>query len=146
MSKAYTYKNFNNIFFDTITDEKYKFELVYKFEIQTSLKFDKPIIHEYFTISENGKMVIFPKYRWDGCSAKILKNRKENCIGCLSHDVFFQAMREKLIPLNRLKEVNLFFRETLINCGLNKFLAWNYYYAVSIFGKKHARPKEKIGL
>lgn len=75
----------------------YKHQLKESFSIQTALRPQQAVIHEFFFLSTSGIMHIFSGYAWDGASGPafdtltILK-------GSLVHDVLYQAIELGLLP------------------------------------------------
>ncbi len=113
-----------------IDHPKYKYELIkdcYFFD----LSIDKySCTHKYFTI-QYGCITAKKIYRWDGCSGPT-KDDNSNMRGSLFHDIWYQDIREGLIPRNwrpRRAGDKLFLR-ILKEDGMSWFRRTAYFYSV----------------
>ena len=118
----------------------------YLLEALKSVDINTPVVarHKYFTIAMNF-VVIHKGYAWDGPSGPTF-DTPNFMLGSLVHDVFYQAMREGLLPASFRKTADLELRRICIEQGMSKFRAWYVYNAVRIFSnvKPEKNPRGEI--
>ena len=116
---------------------KYLLEDVELVEINTQVEV---IGQLYFTIGFN-YMVIHKGYAWDGPSGPTI-DTDNFMLGSLVHDVFYQAIREGMLPRSFRKTADQEFRRICIEQGMSKFRAWYVYNAVRLFSGGSAKPEK----
>lgn len=85
---------------DTIRySEGYKYQLKEGYSLQLPWKPEQRVDHDFLYVDENGLLVIFPGYAWDGPSGPTI-DTPSSMRGSLVHDALYQLMREELIPLS----------------------------------------------
>ncbi len=140
ISKKYAHRFIQDVDFIEIDHLVYKYKMIRDRSIQTRIKGYK-IITDYFVLYEDGRLVIFAGYAWDGAT---------NCPDLPSimrasgvHDVFFQILRECLIP--DFDKVLVFYTANKELKRISKIdgMLWPFYHiakiAVDLCGKKYTR-------
>lgn len=94
---------------------------------------------KYFSL-DRGMLTAKSGYAWDGASGPTIDTRN-SMRGSLFHDVGYQMMREKIIPLEYKDYFDAVFYHLLINSGMSKLRAWIWYNAVRDFGKSSTLPE-----
>ena len=114
----------------------------YLLEALKSVDLNTPVVaqHKYFTIAMNF-VVIHKGYAWDGLSGPTF-DTDNSMLASLVHDIFYQAMREGLLPPSFRKTADQEFHRILIEQGMSKFRAWYMYSAVRIFSAGLAKPQK----
>jgi len=120
----------------------YKYELIK--DVYTWCSMGKYAFElDYMSLKRDGTLIIHKGYAWDGCSGPVIDTDK-NLHGSLIHDALYQAMREGYIPsLYRLNADTLFYLQ-LRSDGVGRLFANVYYWAVRMFGKKHAAKRQVL--
>lgn len=119
----------------------YKYDLVDQFMVHTKIK-DFHITTPWFVLHHSGMLTIYPHYAWDGATDPAF-DTKNFMVGSLVHDVLYQAMREKHLPLTQRKAVDKELRRICLEQGMNPIRAWYVYNFVRIMGKRYALPEKK---
>lgn len=127
--------------------KNYKYELFNGYMIQTDI-FPELNIYEpneenpLIVLTRKGMLCIFPGYAWDGAS-KPAYNSKNFLRGSLVHDALYQLMRQKRISLDNRDKADRLLQSICIEDGMSKFRAAYVYYAVKLFAKNAATPKDE---
>jgi hypothetical protein len=117
-----------NIFYK----EGYKYQLSSPYSIITNIFPDRPIIHEFFTLTPNGTLQIRSGYAWDGASGPTV-DTKSSMRGSLVHDCFCQMLHNKELDYDIYASLihNLFYR-ILKEDKMFPIRAWYWHRAVVI--------------
>jgi hypothetical protein len=110
---------------------KYKYELLEEHFEDTGIIGYEVIIDGILQLSNNGKLRIGKKYRWDGCSGPTWDD-EGNMRGSLIHDAFYQMFREKFLPIYLRKKVDQLFVEICHQDGMCALRCHYYYGAVRL--------------
>jgi len=87
-------------------------------------------------------LVIERGYCWDGPSGPTWDSA--NALrASLVHDVFYQLIRQGIIPMKERKPIDDLFRKLLLDSGMSRFRAWYYWKAVRAAGFFAASKREK---
>jgi len=78
-------------------------------------------------------------YAWDGASGFTI-DTKNSMRASLIHDVFYQCLREEILPLSLKEYADSLFKKILIEDGMNSVRANIWYLAVKSFGKNSVKP------
>jgi len=116
----------------------YKYRLAENESINVEI-YDIKFIHSLFELHKSGELVIYKGYLWDGVSGPTLDTDNTMLAG-LIHDVLYQAIRLKLIPVIYKEHADLLLKQTLIEQGMGSFRAGYYYMAVKWFGTNSCIP------
>jgi len=113
----------------------YKYQVYEDFRIQTAMKPVRAIITEFIVLDKDGSLKVCKGYAWDGPSGPAV-DTKNFMVGSLVHDVFYQLMREGLLPgLNRNIADNEL-RRICIDRGMSRIRANWVHWAVKTFAKR----------
>ena len=93
---------------------------------------EEVLVHLY-----SGLLTVYPGYCWDGPSGMTI-DTKAFIKASLSHDVLYQMLRRKKIPLSCRKWADEYLRRFCIEYGMSKFRAGYVHKCVRLFGKKYA--------
>lgn len=120
----------------------YKYELLTLEKVQTEIIGHK-INTEYIRLCANGKLFVKPRFAWDGASGPT-KQTKDTKRGSLVHDALYWLMREGLLDREKYRIVaDKLLYKILIEDGMSKKRADQFYWAVRHFGRKHTFPEKK---
>lgn len=115
----------------------YKYQLAESYSVQTPIKPDAPVKHEYFTLAKTGKLWIKKGYAWDGASGPTF-DTKSSMRPSLVHDVFCQMMRSRLLDFDLWQDkVNELFKQHCIEDGMGGFRAGYWHAAVEFANAGH---------
>lgn len=89
--------------------------------------------NEYVCVFPTGDISIRFGYSWDGATCTL--NTKDLIEPSLIHDALYQCLREGA-DKSLKKIADLVFYDALLRNGVNKFVAWVMYQAVSNFAPK----------
>ena len=140
----YPFRFIQGIDYTEVEHSQYKYQMIRDRMAWTDIK-GYEVYTEYFDLYNDGRLVIFSGYAWDGVTSfpDLPSMMRASCV----HDVFFQILRESLIPdFDR----DVFFK--ISNNELSRLskidgLPWPLYHlakkAVDIFGYKYARKNIK---
>ncbi len=123
---------------------KYKKITIYKYKLCEPLSISIPELSSYtietpyFTI-KNGVMVISKNYAWDGPSGPTI-DTKNSMMPSLVHDVLYQCIREKYLPISTKSIADKTFHKLCRKNGMSAIRAGYFYLGVKWFGKKHVIP------
>jgi len=107
----------------------YKYQLAVDFRIQTPVVGTR-VSHKFFDLFENGVLVVYAGYAWDGASGPTF-DTESSMAPSLVHDVLCQMMRLELIEWAKWHDiVSEFFHQHLRRCGMGAIRAWYWYRAV----------------
>ena len=120
----------------------YKYQLMDPYVIQTKVCPDDAVVHDFFELSEAGELLIKKGYCWDGPSGPTI-DTPDFMRGSLVHDVFYQMIREQLIPGWCRKYADALLKEICIEDGMSRARAWYVYWSVRKFAAFAAKPKEQ---
>ena len=121
---------------------KYKYYLLRNKRIQTKIT-GYSVKSKFFHLDTDGLLTIYSGYCWDGPSGPTIDTASFMRSSGV-HDVFFQMLRDKLIPT---EDWNIVFE--LANSELKRLakedgMMWPRYnwvkFGVDKFGAKHAKP------
>jgi len=126
---------------------KYRLEKSYSFVID--ILPENKISHEYFSFEKfgfekfgnNGFLYITKNYAWDGPSGPAI-DTSDFMRGSLIHDVLYQAMRLKLLPLSYRKQADDILYKICREDGMPKWRASYVYWAVRLFAGNDAKRKQ----
>jgi hypothetical protein len=106
----------------------------FKYQLAANLVVDTPIRglridDDYFTLTENGRLIVRKGYAWDGASGPTF-DTKSSMRASLVHDVFCQAMRDGRMSFDYQDQVNALFRQHCIEDGMWSWRASAWHAAV----------------
>ena len=143
ISKKYAHRFIQDVDYIEIDHLVYKYKMIRDRSIHTEIKGYR-ITTNYFTLYEDGRLIIFAGYAWDGPSGPTLDTPAFMRSSC-AHDVFFQILRESLIPdFDRLLVFSTANQELKRISKIDGMLCPFYHIikiAVDFMGKKYARKK-----
>lgn len=122
----------------------FKYQLYADYSIQTNIILGYEFKTDYFELSMDGTLLIRKGYAWDGPSGPTI-DTPDFMRGSLVHDVLYQAMRLRLLPLTYRDKVDKLLERICVQDGMCKFSAHCVYRAVSAFGEKNALPGTENG-
>lgn len=119
-----------NKHYKEIDHKEYKYEMLRECYYIDSSLYKYSCEHKHFTIY-SGCITAKKGYRWDGCSGPTIDDDTNMRAG-LFHDIWYQAMSEKLIPRNwRTRRLgDKMFLKILKEDGMPWFRRISYFYAV----------------
>jgi len=120
------------------TIKKYKYRLEEDEVFHTSL-FGDVIDHQLFSLAIDGRLVVYKGYLWNGLSGPTWDTESSKR-GSLGHDVKYQMIRLKLLPLYEKDVVDLEMKQDLIQGGVWPFRAEYCYQAVKFLGASSCVP------
>ena len=120
----------------------YKYQLALDYALQTRIIPPSPIHHDYFMLDMSGYLVIRKGYAWDGASGPTI-DTSDSMRGALVHDVLYQMIGHKLLPVSYREQVDYLFYDILREDGMMDFRAWAWLRAVRAFGHDPATADEK---
>ncbi|HUS49701.1 MAG TPA: DUF1353 domain-containing protein [Candidatus Paceibacterota bacterium] len=94
--------------------------------------------NEFFKIFYDS-IIVKSGYAWDGASGFTI-DTKNSMRASLIHDVFYQCLREEILPLSLKEYADSLFKKILIQDGMNKIRANIWYIAVKRFGENSVKP------
>jgi hypothetical protein len=98
------------------------------------------VVHNFFELTENGKLSIRKGYCWNGPSGPAIDT--ENFMrGSLIHDCCYQMMRENLISIGYRDYADRLLQSICLEDGMSRVRAWYVYWSVSLFAQYAANPK-----
>lgn len=123
---------------------KYKKITIYKYKLCEPLVIPVPelsgytVENPYFSII-GGVMTISKNYAWDGPSGPTI-DTKNSMIASLVHDVLYQCIRKKYLPISAKEIADKIFHKLCRKNGMSWVRAGYFYLGVKWFGKKHVIP------
>ena len=131
--------------YEDIAHKVFKYRAIQQFMTNTRIK-SYDIDHKFFTLKEDGSLLIKKGYCADSCSGPTLDDDTNMQAGFM-HDALYQmlrlgklAIKEKDFKRNR-KLADLSFRDQLKADGMGRFRRFCYYWGVRLGGRKHALPR-----
>lgn len=122
----------------------FKYQLYETYGCATSVRPEHDIIRPFYEIHSNGVVIGKAGYAWDGPSGPTF-DTPDSMRGSLIHDIFYQAMREGLLPLSFRDAADLELETICDEDGMPDIRSEAWHQAVSLFAEKNARPgTEKI--
>jgi hypothetical protein len=113
--------------------DQYKYELASDYQIQTKIKPEMGLHHEYFTLTPNGLLTIRAKYMWDGPSGPAI-DTKNFMRGSLVHDVLYQCFRSGFLKCEVWRQAaDEELRRICLEDGMSEIRAWWVYNSVRMF-------------
>jgi hypothetical protein len=96
----------------------------------------------FISISEARLLTVRKGYPWDGPSGPT-RDRKENILPSLFHDVLYELCRASVVPWQACQlYADRLMRDDCIAAGMSPFWARNFYYrGLRLFGGKSAKPQ-----
>ena len=125
--------------------EGYRYQVYEDVLVQTALR-GYTVVHDFFSLSPEGLLIIRRGYAWDGASGRFTLQTKTNRRGSLVHDVLYQAMRLGLLPQECFHAANAELRRICIEDGMWKIRADYYFSAVEKFGDAFAQVQPDVVL
>lgn len=119
----------------------WKYQLETTWFYKTSIK-GVAFKEDFFRLDLDGLLVVLRGYCWDGPSGPTL-DTKDFMRGSLVHDVFYQAIRLKLLPSSARKAADLELDKLLKEDGMFWFRRKYVYYALRAFAAGAARSKAR---
>jgi hypothetical protein len=89
---------------------------------------------DYASIFTDGSIFIRIGYEWDGPSGPTI-DTDSFMDGALVHDIFYQMIREKVLPITMRKAADKCLKLMCLQDGMPKWRAWYVYHSVRLFGK-----------
>jgi hypothetical protein len=119
----------------------YKYQLVADCSLAIDLRPATAIDHPFISLSEDGMLTLQASYAWDGPSGPALDSRNF-MRGSLVHDALYQLMRLGLLDHRKHRhQADTILRDLCREDGMSSLRAGIAYYAVRLFGERHARPR-----
>lgn len=121
----------------------------YKYQTQCDFMIGTPITgyaikQEFYELSEKGVLTIRSGYSWNGTSGGV-RDTPKNMAAALIHDVFYQAMRERKLPLTERRACDVLFGKHCRALGTGRLRAKVYVWALTRFAESYAtRPQSQI--
>lgn len=119
-------------------ERDFKYQLVEDYSVDTSMV-GFEVNQELFQLSKGGKLTIHAGYAWDGASGPTF-DTADSMRGSLVHDVLYQMMREKFIPVACKDLADWIFYQILIEDGMSESRAGIWHMAVSRYAESSCRP------
>lgn len=130
----------------------YKYQLGLEYKLQLPFKPPTNILQKYlhlnvvrerlFTFGSDGLLTIKVGYAWDGPSGPTF-DTSDSMRASLVHDVLYQMIGHKLLPLEFRDDADYLFYDILREDGMADFRAWAWCRAVRAFGEGPAVADEK---
>lgn len=115
----------------------YKYVLVERCVIKTSIRPGKEIKTKYASLDLLGNLTMEEGYMSDGPSGPTI-DTKTFMRGAFGHDAFYEFMRKDLLSQKWRKEADKELRRICIEDGMNPIRAWWVYKGVRFGGLKSA--------
>ena len=112
--------------------KNYKYKLAEPVIMETGIK-NNGYSHYFFSLDQEGCLVIHTGYLWDGVSGPTIDTQNTMLAG-LVHDALYQAIRLGRLHHDFKDDVDKLFYKLLITSGVSKIRAGYYYKAVQLFG------------
>lgn len=125
--------------------EGYKYRLDHDFYIQTDIypKEDITSSNGLITLLRSGWLIVRRNYSWDGASG-LTFDTKSSMRGALTHDAFYELMREKLLDVSWRKQADRELRRICREDGMWVWRADGWYDAVRLAGLDAATVRRTI--
>ena len=119
----------------------YKYQLTEDYSIKIPIYPDKAVLTPYINLYEDGRLIIFRGYAWDGPSGPTI-DTPSFMRGSLVHDALYQLMRESHISHSVYRPMaDKILRDICIKDGMNKYIAEIVYQAVFRFASIASLPE-----
>lgn len=119
----------------------FKYQLAKTCIVKTVL-FGYNISTRYIRLTEDGTLVIYYGYAWDGPSGPTI-DTKNFMRGALVHDALYQLLREGYLPQAERFIADGILRQICLEDGMSKLRAWYVFHSVDKFAATAASPKNK---
>ena len=128
---------------------RYKKKKFYPYETYGTSWFYTPIkgyniTTKFIRLSEQGLLIIYNEYAWNGPSSWFAKDTPAFIVTSLPHDAFYQLMQLGKLPRSCRKAVDKYMVELGLVYGLNKLYAKAAYRVVRAVGWLYTRHKENV--
>lgn len=120
----------------------YKYQLAEPYVIQTDIRPDEHIGHDFIVLSVDGVLMINTGYAWDGPSGPTF-DTKNFMRGSLVHDALYQLMRAKHLDCGWREAADQELRRICIEDGMSRIRAWWVYTAVRKAGERYAQWQDE---
>ena len=117
----------------------YRYQLAQDYKVPVPLRHLHNIQTKWFMLTTNGMLHINEGYAWDGPTGGI--DTKDFMRGSLVHDVLYQMMGKKLLPLHWRKVCDQILQNICREDGMSWIRAQWVYRAVRLNGKVHPNPE-----
>ena len=118
---------------------KWKYQLLEDWHTRTDMTgFD--ITKDLFSLGEYGLLIVCRGYCWDGPSGPTI-DTKSFMRGSLAHDVFYQMMREKLLPMSVRKTADKVLVKLCREDGMSWVRRKYVYRSLRMFARGAAKTK-----
>jgi len=107
-----------------VRKEKYKYLMLKGYGVYTNIHPAERINHSYYTLWEDGYLIIRPGYAWNG--ADVIPDRDAVIRSSLVHDIMCQLYRSGLLDSSYISFFNDLFITMSEEDGLNGFLCGAY--------------------
>lgn len=99
-------------------------------------------------LTAGGSLIVYPGYAWDGPSGPTI-DTPDWMDASLVHDIFYQLMREELVPQidgenareKLRRKSDKLMHKMLLEAGMPRFRAWYSYWGVRLFAAWAASPR-----
>ena len=121
----------------------YKYQLVEKYTAAVSgfLRGTDIRANSHIWIDAD-RLVMGEGYAWDGPSGPV-RDRRKLMRASLVHDALYQLIREGLLPTSARDKADRLFQAMCVDDGVSRPVAWAYYKALRVFGRRAAtKPRE----
>lgn len=96
--------------------------------------------HKCFSFDNTTSILTVKRgYFFDGASGPV-RDTQKTMVPALPHDVFYHAMRDKLLPLKYKRAVDKLFVKMCVDRGRSKLLAKTYLKGLKWFGGRSCVP------
>ena len=106
----------------------------------TKIKPEEKVQNHWFELSTGGVLTVYAGYAWDGASGPTIDTPAAK-YASLAHDVFYQCMRQGLLPISMRKAVDEEFFRMLREKGMWWIRAKTWYLALRWKGRTAALPQ-----
>jgi hypothetical protein len=125
----------------SIFAQKFKYLLTQPYALTLPIKPVSKIQYGHVLLEKTGVLVIQRGYLWDGPSGPSFDT--ENFMrGSLVHDALYLLMRENKLDISYRKTADQILHDICIEDGMCSLRATWVYWAVRLFGKSSATPRE----
>jgi len=119
----------------------YKYVLAEKEKIKTNI-IGYSFKTKFFSLTLVGVMTGYEGYAWNG--ANCFPDVKSIMRGSLGHDIGYQMIEERLLPLSEKPLIDQLIYDCCIEDGMPEFMAKGVLEAVEAFGVPDKEPEKKI--
>lgn len=122
----------------------YKYQLVERFTYETGIIPGRHIQTEEYALSVDGLLTVDKGFCWDGASGGI--DTKNSMRASLVHDVLYDMIRCKLLPLSTKEQADDLLYDICRIDGMSAVRAWAWKKAVNWFGNAAIKQqRETLG-